>query len=668
MIASAMLSVSIVAATYATAQTVYHYRVPVPALKAVPSTGQPSGPTPGPGSGGGGTTTPPVPAWSMSLLPSAPTTAYQGGPYAFDASEQLRFTGESQYAGSGVQWSLAQGALPLGLSLSPSGIVQGTPHTESVGTPFTLQAAYRGKTAQQQYLIEVPPIQMALSPNTPAKGLIGTSYSADLTSLLQVQNDSSFNGSGVSWQVVQGSLAPGLGLSASGVVSGTPTSASTGAVQVQAAYKGKTVQQSFDFAVDPIQIQSSVAGPLPQASIGTAYSTDLKTWIWASGDGNYDPALITWNLKTGSVLSPGLSLNSATGVISGTPEGKQVDSFTVRVAYKSAVREFELQVPVAPLEVKMATESVTWATYVGTSSSSNIRTYLRVTGDPTYKYTGASWEVTGGQLPPGMTLESATGNFTGAPTMGGSYSAQVTATYKGYPATITVNLNTKHTVQLQSDGARTWSDGTIASSCNAYRQTPESSNYNYRGAAGSGNYRISAGGLNTVVWCDMTTYANAGITVIAVLNDHRVANASYTQAAANSPPTPGGTHGSYLPLQVVQALAAPAVQIHIREYGTSNTMWSNNSTVLGNLRAGRALNYHNASYATSHNSYWNQSTTNLTNLDFSCPVTVNYPTILWACGNNNGIHLAATGTDGRSALATWRYQTYNSNSFVVGVL
>ena len=71
--------------------------------------------------------------------------------------------------------------------------------------------------------------------------------------------------------------------------------------------------------ISPPTILSST---LPQASVSAAYSATL------TASGGKTP--YTWSLAQGSLPS-GLSLNGATGVISGTPTASGMSSFTVQV-------------------------------------------------------------------------------------------------------------------------------------------------------------------------------------------------------------------------------------------------------------------------------------------------------------------------------------------------
>jgi hypothetical protein len=160
------------------------------------------------------------------------------------------------------------------------------------------------------------------------------------------------------WEIVNGALPPGLSMSSSGLVSGTPTAAGQTIPWVwvhdlTASEGGPSwcggdnhSERQFVFTVvggggaptpaPPPQpaLQITTSG-LASATAGTAYAATLS----ASGGGS-----ITWTLSAGS-LPAGVTLGS-NGVLSGTPAGAGQYTFTVRVAdgSRSASKQFELVV------------------------------------------------------------------------------------------------------------------------------------------------------------------------------------------------------------------------------------------------------------------------------------------------------------------------------------
>jgi len=127
----------------------------------------------------------------------------------------------------------------------------------------------------------------------------------------------------------------------------------------------------------------------------------------------------------------------------------------------------------------------------------DFKSALQVQGDPAFTGSGVTWAVSGGQLPPGTTL-SANGVLSGTPSVVGAAGVTLAAQYKGSRAEQAYRLTVLGQLAIQPGGYRTWSDGSAATSCSAYRNP--GAGYAYRGATGDGVYRVR---LN--VYCDMTT-------------------------------------------------------------------------------------------------------------------------------------------------------------------
>lgn len=73
---------------------------------------------------------------------------------------------------------------------------------------------------------------------------------------------------------------------------------------------------------------------MPDARTATAYSYDLKQNLMVTGDASYTGQGVTWSVTDGA-LPAGLALDSASGVLSGTPSQGGTASFTVTAAYKT---------------------------------------------------------------------------------------------------------------------------------------------------------------------------------------------------------------------------------------------------------------------------------------------------------------------------------------------
>jgi hypothetical protein len=146
--------------------------------------------------------------------------------------------------------------------------------------------------------------------------VINTPYSATLTSTGGVGP--------FTWAMASGTLPPGLTISASGVISGTPTVLGTTAFKVQVT-DSQTPTAAVDIASKSITVNTPLAittSSLTAGSINVPYTASLA----ASGG----VAPYTWSITSGS-LPAGLTL-SASGFISGTPTSQQTSTFTVQVS------------------------------------------------------------------------------------------------------------------------------------------------------------------------------------------------------------------------------------------------------------------------------------------------------------------------------------------------
>jgi len=145
----------------------------------------------------------------------------------------------------------------------------------------------------------------------------------------------------------------------------------------------------------------------------------------------------TWDLASGS-LPLGLTLSSA-GVITGTPALAGTSSPTFRVQDSGAPQQtatkqlsMTINLPTAPniTTTTLPAGSLTVAYNQTVSATGGIGTLV--------------WSVTGGALPPGLTLNASTGNISGTPTSMGAFPFTVRVTdqipqFDEQALTITVN-------------------------------------------------------------------------------------------------------------------------------------------------------------------------------------------------------------------------------------
>jgi hypothetical protein len=145
-------------------------------------------------------------------------------------------------------WTLGSGTLPPGLTLTSNGAIQGTPTT--YGTfPLVVLLTDSSQPQESTYLsftIEVVSSQLTiLTPTT-------LTPSAILNQYYSYQLSASGGTAPYRWQFVSGNLPPGLGISTTGLLSGTATAQGTYTFTVAAfdsAYPVNTATQTVTLTV-----------------------------------------------------------------------------------------------------------------------------------------------------------------------------------------------------------------------------------------------------------------------------------------------------------------------------------------------------------------------------------------------------------------------------------
>ncbi len=211
----------------------------------------------------------------------------------------------------------ASGPLPTGLILdSATGVISGTP-TVAGTFNFTVRVTdANGVFDDQALTIVVNPLPVVQTTSLPDATITGA-YSQSLVATGGTLP--------LSWSLVplSGALPDGLTLSTDGTISGTPTAVGTFnfTVRVTDAY-GIFDDQALAIVVNPAPVIQTTS--LPDGTVTGPYSETL------TASGGTSP--LTWGLAPASGPMPdGLTLDSATGVISGTPIVAGTFNFTVRV-------------------------------------------------------------------------------------------------------------------------------------------------------------------------------------------------------------------------------------------------------------------------------------------------------------------------------------------------
>jgi large repetitive protein len=296
-------------------------------------------------------------------------------------------------------------------------------------------ASYAAAATVTQTIAVSP--QLIISTATLPDGSVGAGYDETLAATGGVAP--------YSWSVDSGTLPPGLTLSASGEISGTPTSGGTYAFTAQVADSeapAATATQSFTLTVD--------TGPVITSADSATFAVGAAGSFTVTATGSPAP-----ELSESGALPAGLTFNSATGVLAGTPAagtgGSYSITFTATSTAGSVTQAFTLVVDAGP--VISSADSATFT--AGTAGSFTVT----ATGYPPPSLSES------GTLPAGLTFNSATGVLAGTPAAGtgGPYPVTITATSSAGSVTQAFTVLVDVPPAISSADSATFTAGTAGS-------------------------------------------------------------------------------------------------------------------------------------------------------------------------------------------------------------
>lgn len=292
-------------------------------------------------------------------------------------------------------WSVVSGALPPGLSLTIGGTIQGTPLPPAGTYNFSIRVTdAANNSAVKAFVLRVDgPIIIT---DKLISGQVNRPY---------VQGIVALGGIGpYLWQVKTGPIPPGLSLTETGVLIGTPFVPGIYTFDIRVSdsvgsYFDKTYTVNIDAFPTSIAI---VTATLPDAAVGFNYVQTIQA------SGGSSPYL--FSVSSGS-LPPGITFTS-TGILSGVPTTDGIYTFTVL-----AVDGFGLQASrVFSLNSKgsiLITKTDLVKGFVGAPYSQQL---VAQGGTPPYV-----WTPFGAPLPPGLSINQTSGVLSGTPTALGDF-------------------------------------------------------------------------------------------------------------------------------------------------------------------------------------------------------------------------------------------------------
>ncbi len=297
------------------------------------------------------------------------------------------------------------GTMPPGLSISSNGLITGTP-TQTGEYIFWIEMkdipAWQGgvfwcsddNSTEKQFSITIfQGLQIVQRQSVLTPGQLTVPYNLQFSA----------TGGSPTWTVSSGALPAGVTLSSSGLLSGTPTAAGDYSFKIKATDGSRSDTQSYSLSV------------VPKLQIGPARGTaEVGVPFQLAAQATGGKPAYAWSLDGGTTLPAGLTLDPATGAITGTPTAPG------RVSVKLALTDslglkttLDLSFTIVP-RLLLSKKALPGAT-----AGAKYNVLVAKTG-------GArpfKWTITG--PPQGLKLNARTGQLSGAPRKAGTYRLKI---------------------------------------------------------------------------------------------------------------------------------------------------------------------------------------------------------------------------------------------------
>ena len=285
--------------------------------------------------------------------------------------------------------SIVSGSLPIGLSINPStGVISGSPSQLLSSQSVTIEAI--SGTANETVVLSFTVI-------TPISSFSYSQSSYVLSRDDPVSIIPTVNGDDLSFSIIAGSLPIGLSLnSTTGMISGTPSqSISSQSVTIKAF--NEVSDQSFSLSFTIQLIPSSLN--YNQTIFIIQNNTYFIIKPTCEGDD------LSFSIISGS-LPIGLSIQSSTGIISGTPLSSiHLTNITIQASTQVGSTQFTISILVIIPLSNLHYSQFSFTLIKGQSFSIS----PIISGD------NPVFTITSGTLPPGLSLNQSTGIISGIP-------------------------------------------------------------------------------------------------------------------------------------------------------------------------------------------------------------------------------------------------------------
>ena len=445
------------------------------------------------------------------------------------------------------------GTIPAGLSLSQLGVLSGTPTTAATYTFYISSTDSNNFTASRTYTVKSQVRTITVSPTTlPNTPVISKLFTTTISA--------SGGATPYIFSITSG-LPPGLTISTTGVISGTPTTAGSYTFTVTATDSELyTASKTYTVIVPPL-----LSAITPTTFSATEANPLSVTFGVTGGIGPY-------TFSPTGIWPTGANFSSLAGVstvtLSGTPSAVSTGTFQLNVTDttgQSLLGAVTWTVAARPALTLAFVKLVSYRVGVAVNPGTNV---TATGGTAPYTYTLLS-----GTLPNGVSL-LANGNFTGIPTAAGSVNFTVRAAdTTGLTGTTSISLSIAEPPPPPAIPTITLSPATSSQSISrtTAAQTTTGS-FTVTCTAGSGIVTIANGikpagsttvfapssfsitsGNSQVIDFTATSAINSNVSdsftyifQAAIAGGASGLSHTHTQARAAPPPPPAVTHGELI--------------------------------------------------------------------------------------------------------------------------